>query len=139
MPPSLNGETYVAHFISSYTAKSDVSLFHNRIQFPEEFRVYKSKAENHFSPRRHRISKLRAESAPELTEGETDQICRESGIQMKTSVGYASESNVTAERLIKEHWTRARTLLYASNLDFKFSERLSATRTGFETEHRPLA
>ena len=37
------------------------------------------------------------------------------GIKLNYSPAYASESNGSAERLIREHWARARVLLFASN------------------------
>ena len=37
-------------------------------------------------------------------------------IHLEASPSYAPKSNGVAERLIQEHWTRNRTLLFASNL-----------------------
>lgn len=38
------------------------------------------------------------------------------GIRMELSPAYAKQSNGDAERLIQEHWTRARVMLFAPNL-----------------------
>jgi len=44
------------------------------------------------------------------------QFCAAEGILLQPSPPYAPESNGTAERIVQEHWTRARVLLFASQL-----------------------
>lgn len=44
------------------------------------------------------------------------EFCRTFGISLEYSPAFAAQSNGTAERLIQEHWTRARVLLFASTL-----------------------
>ncbi len=44
------------------------------------------------------------------------EFCRNHGINLEASPAYAMEFNGAGERLIQEHWTRARVMLCASNL-----------------------
>ena len=90
--PGCNGVTYVAHFIDSLIAKSDVSLLQKRSEFSEAFRLYKSIAENHFSQQACKISALRIGNASELKKGETAVLCREAEMKVTPAPAYASRA-----------------------------------------------
>lgn len=143
--PTLNGETYAVHFIDSFTAKSDLKLVKNRSEFLQSLRDYKEFAETHFAAHGHRIKKIRLDNAGEMTRSsETKRFCSSSGIQLEPSPPYSPESNGVAERLVQEHWTRARVLMFGTNLPntlwgeaLTFANwlrnRLPASRIGGET------
>ena len=114
--PALAGETYAAHFLESHTAKSDVVLLKARSELGKALIDYKKYSETHFASTGYRIQSLRLDQARENVKGEVASFCRQQGIHLNPSPPYAPESNGTAERIVQEHWTRARVLMFASKL-----------------------
>ena len=114
--PKLSQETYAVHFMESHTAKSDVYLLKKRSDLSQAILQYKSYVEYHFTRQGYRIQMLRLDQARENIKGEVARFCKEQGIQLSPSPPYAPESNGISERIVQEHWTRARVLVFASKL-----------------------
>ena len=61
-------------------------------------------------------TRINTTQARENVKGEIEIFCKQQGIHLNPSPAYAPESNGTAERIVQEHWTRARVLIFASKL-----------------------
>lgn len=59
---------------------------------------------------------IQADNARENIPNELKEYCITNGIKIEPSPAYAPESNGMAERLVQEHWTRARVIMLATNL-----------------------
>ncbi len=80
----------------------------------------KNISQNPFYLHECKTSELRVDNASKLTKGETVEIWSHTGVQIQPSPAYIPQSNGSATRLVQEHWTRTRTLLFVSGLDIKF-------------------
>ncbi len=114
--PTWDNKTYAVHFIDSFTAKSDIQLLETKGALAEALLGYKASIENHFSSQGYRVRHIRLDQAGENFANIVVSFCREQGIKLGPSQPYAPESNGLAERLVQEHWTRARVLMFGCEL-----------------------
>ena len=114
--PTLGRETYAVHFLEPRTAKSDVTLLKAKSDLGQALMQYKAYAENHFATERYRIQTIRLDQARENVKGVVANFCKKEGIRINPSPDYAPERNGISERIVQEHWTRARILMIASKL-----------------------
>ncbi len=77
---------------------------------------YKARSENELQEQGHRLTNIRLDRAGENLSTAEHEFCINHGIGSGQSPAYAKQSNSFAERLIQEHWTRARVMLFVSNL-----------------------
>ena len=63
-----------------------------------------------------KLSKIRLDRARENLTSEIKSLCNKNGIKLEPYPPHAPQSKGATERFIQEHWTRARVLLFASNL-----------------------
>lgn len=80
--------------------------------------------------KQYQVKRVRFDNAGEHRSAERKEYCRKKGIEVRPSPACAPESNGIIERLVQEHWARARGLLYTSDLPFSFRERLYHMQTG---------
>lgn len=118
MTTSLGGSTYAAHFMEPRTSKTDVIPIARKSDLPAVIMQYIKVVENKFSREGFRITRLRCDRAKENYPREVVEFNQSHGIEVNFSPAYAPESNGLAERLVQEHWTRARVMLFASDLPF---------------------
>lgn len=114
--PSLGQNIYAAHYLESHTAMSDVFLIKSKSELPSVTMQFISMIENRFSVKNYRVRRLRCDRAGENIPKEIVSFCQEKGILIKPSPPRAPESNGMAGRPVKEHWMRARVLLYSTDL-----------------------
>lgn len=116
---SQGGSIYAAHFLDPRTKMTEVYPISRKSDLPQIIKKYINIVENHNSDNRHRIRFLRCDRAKENYPEEIRNFGNDKGIEVKFSPAYAPESNGAAERLVQEHWTRARVLLHGTDLPFK--------------------
>lgn len=80
---------------------------------------YKAYAETHFASQGFHIQRFRLDRAGENFKGAMVPFCQQNRIELKPSPPYAPETNGTAERLVQEHWSKVRVLLFASVLPYE--------------------
>ena len=114
--PTINGEKYGAHFLDSRTAKSDVQLLKRKADFGDVFVRYIAYAHNHFAAQGFTVKTIRWDNAGENVSNLVLQYCETNGIKVEPSPPYAPERNGAAERIVQEHWMRARVLMFSSEL-----------------------
>jgi len=119
---SLNGNTYALSILDSMTAKSDVSFMSAKSQLFNAVVNYKNRVEKEFTHVGFKILGFRLDQAGENTTSQLLNLCKDQGIRLQYTPPYASESNGSAERLVQEHWTRTRVLLFASNMPHELWE-----------------
>jgi len=78
--------------------------------------AYKNRAEVELQEKGYRLSNIRMDRAGENLSNNVKIFCTQHGIGLEPSPAYAPQSNGAAERLIQEHWTRARVMLFGQNL-----------------------
>ena len=114
--PSLEKLQYTVEVLDDFTAKSDVYLLKARSELLDTFFEYKARSENELQDYGFRLTNIRMDRAGENLSNAVKEFCKHHGIGLEPSPAYAKQSNGAAERLIQEHWTRARVMLFASNL-----------------------
>jgi len=113
--PSLAGNRYTIVILDDYTAKSDVFMLKTKDETSSVLEMFRNRAQTELSGQVH-LRRIRLDRAGENKAEDVQSFARKFGIKLEYSPAYASESNGSAERLIQEHWTRARVLLFASDL-----------------------
>ena len=114
--PSLAGSTLTVAFLDDFSAKSDVYMISAKSSLPKTLMEYKQRSEKSLRTFGYCIQNIRLDRAGENSSDILIEFCKSHGIYLDYSPAYASESNGAAERLIQEHWMRARVLLFASQL-----------------------
>ena len=114
--PSTSGAIHTVAFLKDYTATSCVRLLKKKSELLQALGMYKNRTEVILKVHGFVIQNIRLDRAGENLSNDVIHYCNIHGIYLEYSLGYAPQSNGTAERLIQEHWTRTRTLLFASNL-----------------------
>ena len=116
---TLGGNSYALQIIKPYTAKSDFFMIQKKSDVCQIVKEYSAHIENHFCHSRYKVQFLRCDRAGENLTDELKEYCANAGIEIKPSPAYAPESNGLAERLVQEHWTRARTIMFGTDLPEK--------------------
>jgi len=114
--PSIDGYIYTVAFLDDFTAKSDVKPLEKKSELFKALTEYKATSENQLQEYGYRLTNIRLDGAGENLSNDVKFFCQKQGIRIEPSPPYAPQINGAAERLIQEHWTRARILLFASNL-----------------------
>lgn len=114
--PSLGGNVYAAHFMEPTTAVSDVKFLKHKGELANQVRNYVAEVESRFSSRRIKFIRIRCNNAKENMPGDLMDYLMQNGIAVYNSPPYAPESNGLIERLVQEHWSRGRLLLFSSKL-----------------------
>lgn len=83
----------------------------------DRFKEYVSMAEAQHGCK---ISKLRADNGGEYSSNEFKHFCRDKGIQIVYTVAYNPEMNSVSERLNRTLQEKARTMLLASGIEWRF-------------------
>lgn len=78
--------------------------------------TYKMRSENLYKARGYKLSNIRLDRAGDNINNAVKEFSMHNGVQLESSPPYASQSNCAAERLVQEHWTRVRVLLFFANL-----------------------
>ena len=112
----LGGKSYVVHLLEAPTAKSDLYMVNSKDQVCATVKAYIAYIENHFCTQRARVKVLRSDKAGKNLTADLLNFLANAGISVKTSPAYAPESNGLAERLVQEHWNRARVFMFATDL-----------------------
>ena len=73
-------------------------------------------AQNNFPAQGYTVKQNRWDNAGENTSKAVVQFCNNNGIKIEPSPPYGPEGNGAAERIVQEHWNRARMLMFSSNL-----------------------
>ena len=114
--PSLGGNAYVVHLIEQSTSMKTLYFIRTKDQVCSTVKTYIAYVENHFSNLRTRVRSIRSDGAGENMTRELLAYLANAGIKVSPSPPYAPESNGLAERTVQEHWTRARVLMFATDL-----------------------
>ena len=112
--PTLTGERYAAHFLDSRTSKTEVYLLKTKAELAEALPTYVLYAQNQFARQGFSVKKIRMDNAGENMSNAVVQFCNTKGITIASSPPYGPESNGAAERIVQEHWNRARVLMFSS-------------------------
>lgn len=113
---SFRSNMYALHLMESTTSFSEVYAVPSKGSVSSIAQGFISKVNNRFAPQGRSVRMIRADNARENLPQDFVQFCVKSGISIEPSPPYAPESNGTAERLVQEHWTRARVLMLSTNL-----------------------
>ena len=97
----------VASFVKTLKKKSDLS---------QKLAKFKHRAEIELQMYDTKLTNIRFDRAGENLPNTVKEFCSENGAHLEPSPAYAAQSNGCAEGVIQEHCTRARALLFSSNL-----------------------
>ena len=114
--PTLTGERYAAHFLDSRTSKSDVYLLKTKAELAKALLIYVLYALNQFAGQGFTVKQIKWDNAGENISNTVVQFCNTQRIKSEPFPLYGPERNGAAERIVREHWTRARVLMFSSKL-----------------------
>ncbi len=114
--PTWSDERFAVQFVDAFTAKWDIDLLKTKARLGDAPLHYKARVENHFFAKGYRVSDIRLDQARENFSSIVVSFSCQQGINLASSPAYAPESNGLAERLVQEHWTRARVLLFGCDI-----------------------
>ena len=100
-------------------AKSDVALLRNKSELIDALVEYRTRSEVELQGFNLKLTNIRLDQAGEKMSQAVRTFCISNGTHLETSRPYDRPSNGAAERLIQEHWTRTRVLLFSANIATK--------------------
>lgn len=116
-PTLIEGMKYTVVFLDDFSAKSDVFLLNAKPEVFDSLHEYNARSENELQVQGHKLTNIRLDRAGENFAKKVKQFCSHHGMGFEPSPSYAPQSNGSAERLVQEHWTCARVMMFAANFD----------------------
>lgn len=121
--PKITGECYAVHILDFRKAKSDVQLLMTKAVFARALPTYVAYAQNNFAAQGYTFKTDRWKNAGENISKAIVQLCNNNSIKIERSPPYGPEGNGAAERIVQEHLTKARVLMFSSSLPQKILRR----------------
>lgn len=113
--PTVAGNRYTVAILDDYTAKSDVFMLNTKDETYQNLEWYHNRSQTEFNDEL-RLQNIRLDRAGESKSEYVKYFAHQYVIKLDYSPPYSLQSKGAAERLIQEHCTRARVLLFASDL-----------------------
>ncbi len=113
---SLEGYRYTVVIGDDFTPASLVKTLKKKSELSHTLVEFKHRAEVELQMYGIKLTNIRLDRAGENLSNAVKEFCSNNGIHLEPSLAYSPQSNGCAERLVQEHWIRARILLFSSNL-----------------------
>lgn len=85
----------------------------SKIETSNELKKYMARFDSIWYHLEWRLTLIRCDNGWENLPNELYQHCASKGMELKKSPAYAPQSNGLAERIVQDHWTRTRILLFS--------------------------
>lgn len=115
--PAWDGSRYFVTFTDDYSRATMIYCIERKSDVFEKFKEYVAMCE---AMHGSKVAKLRSDNGGEYSSNEFKRYCLEKGIQMTCTVPYNPQMNAVSERLNRTLMERARSMLRASGIDWKF-------------------
>lgn len=112
-----DGSRYFVTFTDDHSRMSMVYCIERKSEVLDKFKMFVSMAEAQHGCK---VSKVRADNGGEYTSNDFKRFCNERGIQILYTVPYNPEMNSVSERLNRTLQEKARTMLLAGEIEWKF-------------------
>src|SRR5579871_4423166 len=114
---SLGGAKYFIIFIDNKTRMTFIYLLKIKGEAFDKFKNFQALVKNQ---QNKKIKRIRSDNGGEFTSKKFKQYLQDYGIQHKTTVPYTPQQNGVSERSNRIIIERAKSMLYASGLGYKF-------------------
>lgn len=115
--PAWDGSRYFVTFTDDFSRATMVYCIERKSEVFSKFKEFVAMSE---AKHNCKISRLKADNGGEYTSNEFKRYCSEKGIQLTYTVPYNPQMNGVAERLNRTLVERARAMLFASDVEWKF-------------------
>src|SRR5579871_6825328 len=121
---SIGNAKYFILFIDDYSRMTAVYFLKNQSNAFNKFQEYKVYVENFHNSK---IKRLQSDNSKEYTSNKFIEYLKDSGIQHEQTISYTPQQNGVSERSNRTVIEKARSLLYISELGYKFWAEAVAT------------
>lgn len=115
--PAWDKSRYFVTFTDDYTRASMVYCIENKSDVFEIFKQYVAMAESYHGVK---VASLKSDNGGEYSSNNFKNFCKEKGIRIRYTVPYNPEMNSISERLNRTLQEKARSMLLASGIDWRF-------------------
>lgn len=115
--PAWDGSRYFVTFTDDFSRATMIYCIERKSEVFDKFKEYVAMCE---AMHGSKIARLKTDNGGEYSSNEFKKYCAEKGIQITYTVPYNPQMNSIAERLNRTLMERARAMLHASGVDWKF-------------------